>query len=125
MSGDVSAAAPVCRLVADPALAIDRSFCTHQSTAHSPLSSLGQNGSRNTWREFTSAPTTNGPLVPGKVSSDSPETASFLGKYADATVRLTLAETLSVTVVLSGTFLSRTPASTPTPSLTKIDARPP
>ncbi|CCD19229.1 hypothetical protein ERJ75_000859500 [Trypanosoma vivax] len=124
MSGDESAAVRGCRLVADPALAIDRSFCTHQSTMHSLLSSLGPNGSHNAWCELTTAPAANGPLAPSKVSSDSLEASAFLGKYADVTVRLTLAENLSVTVALSGTFFSSTPTSTPTPSLTKIGAPP-
>ncbi|KAG8344079.1 hypothetical protein TRVL_05095 [Trypanosoma vivax] len=125
MSGDDGAAVHVCRLVADPALAIDRLFCTHESAMHSPFSSLGRNGSHSTWCEFTSAPTTDGPLAPSKVSSGSLETSAFLAKYADAIVRLTLAENLSVTAALSGSFFSRTPTSTPTPSLTKIDTPPP
>ncbi|KAG8343171.1 hypothetical protein TRVL_05994 [Trypanosoma vivax] len=118
-------AVPGCRPVADPALAIFRSFCAHQSTMHSPLPSLWRSGSHYTWCEFTSAPIDNGPLVPSKVSSDSLETSAFLGKYADAIVRLTLYENLSVTAALSETFFSRTPTSTPTPSLTKIDTPPP
>ncbi|KAH8610536.1 hypothetical protein ERJ75_001091400 [Trypanosoma vivax] len=124
MSGDDSVVVPGCRLVADPVLAIDRSFCTHQSTMHSPLSPLGRNTSHSTWCEFTSAPTTNGPLDPSKVTSDSLEVSAFLGKCADVIVRLTLAENRSVTVALSGTSFSRTPTSTPTPSITKIDAPP-
>ncbi|KAG8342343.1 hypothetical protein TRVL_06835 [Trypanosoma vivax] len=124
MSGDGSAAVPGCRLLADPALAIDRPFRTHQSTMHSPLSSLGRNGSHNTWREFTSAPTANGPIAPSKVSSDSLETSAFLAMCADAIVRFTLAENLSVTAALSGTSFYGMPAPTPTPSLTKIDASP-
>ncbi|KAH8611327.1 hypothetical protein ERJ75_001011700 [Trypanosoma vivax] len=92
---------------------------------HSPLSSLGRNGSHSTWCEFTSAPATNGPLAPSKVSSDSLEASAFLRKYADVIVRLTLAENLSATAALSGAFLSKALASTPTPSLTKIDTPPP
>ncbi|KAG8346162.1 hypothetical protein TRVL_03016 [Trypanosoma vivax] len=103
MSGDASAAVPGCCLVFDPVLAIDRSFCPHQSSMHSRLSSLGRNGSINTWCEFTSAPATNGPLAPSKVSSDSLGTSAFLGKYADVTVRLTLDENLSADFALSGT----------------------
>ncbi|KAH8610347.1 hypothetical protein ERJ75_001110600 [Trypanosoma vivax] len=91
---------------------------------HSPLSSLGRNASHNTWCEFTSAPTTDGPLAPSKEFSDSLETSAFLGKYADAIVTFTLAENFSVTDALSETFFSRTPASSPTPSLTKIDTPP-
>ncbi|KAH8619879.1 hypothetical protein ERJ75_000127000 [Trypanosoma vivax] len=125
MSSDGGAAVPGCRLVADPVLAIDRSFYMLQSTMHSPLSSLGRNGSHTTWCEFTSAPTTNGPLAPSKVSSDSLETSAFLGKYADVIVRLALAENLGVIIALSGTFFSRSHTPTPTPSLTKIDAPPP
>ncbi|KAG8339971.1 hypothetical protein TRVL_09199 [Trypanosoma vivax] len=125
MPGDGSAAVPGCRLVADPVLAIDRSFGTHQSTMHSPLLPLGRNGSSNAWCEFTSAPTGNGPLAPSKVFSDSLETSAFRGKYADVIVRFSSVENLSVTVALSGTFFSRTPTSTPTPSLTKIDTPPP
>ncbi|KAH8617206.1 hypothetical protein ERJ75_000398900 [Trypanosoma vivax] len=125
MSGDDGAAGPGCRLVADPVLAIVRSFCTHQSTMHSPLSSLGRNGSQNARCEFTSAPTTNGPLAPSKLSDDTLEMSAFLWKYADVIVRPTLAENLSVAVAFPGTFLSSTPTSTPTASLTKIDAPPP
>ncbi|KAG8341598.1 hypothetical protein TRVL_07576 [Trypanosoma vivax] len=91
---------------------------------HSPLSSLGRNASHSTWCEFTSGPTTNGPLAPGKVSSDSLETSAFLGKYAGAIVRLTFSENWSSTDALSGTFLARTPTSTPAPSLTKIGTPP-
>ncbi|KAG8343544.1 hypothetical protein TRVL_05630 [Trypanosoma vivax] len=101
MSGDDGAAVPGRHLAADSVLAIDRPFCTHQSTIHSPLS-LGRNGSHNMWCEFTSAPTTNGPLAPSKVPSDSLETLGFLGKCADVIVRLTFAEKRSVTV--TGSF---------------------
>ncbi|KAG8338932.1 hypothetical protein TRVL_10242 [Trypanosoma vivax] len=106
-------------------MAIIRSFCTHQSTVRLPLAPLGRNGSHNTWCEFTSALTANGPLAPSKVCSDSLETSAFLRKYVGVIVRLTLAENLSVTVALSGTFLSRMATSSPTPSLTKIDTPPP
>ncbi|KAG8343057.1 hypothetical protein TRVL_06119 [Trypanosoma vivax] len=117
-------AVPGCRLVADPASAIFRSFCTHQSTMHSPLPSLWRSRSHNTWCEFTSAPIDNGPLVPSKVSSESLETSAFLGKHADVIVRFALPESLCHCRSLR-TFFSRTPTSTPTPSLTKIDAPPP
>ncbi|KAH8603337.1 hypothetical protein ERJ75_001813600 [Trypanosoma vivax] len=110
MSGGNNDAVHGCRLVADPVLAIDWSFWTHQSTMHSPLSPLGRKGSHNTWREFASAPTTNGPFAPIKVISDSLEASAFLGKYDDGIVRLTSAENLSVTIALSGTFfLARPP----------------
>ncbi|KAG8339647.1 hypothetical protein TRVL_09525 [Trypanosoma vivax] len=88
-----------------------------------PLSSLGRNRSHNTWCEFTSAPTTNGPRATNKVSSDSLETSAFLGKCADAIVRFALPESLCHCRSLR-TFFSRTPTSIPTPSITKIDAPP-
>ncbi|KAH8606631.1 hypothetical protein ERJ75_001493800 [Trypanosoma vivax] len=88
-----------------------------------PLVATRRNGSTTRGVSYARS-TTMARVLPARCPR-SLQTSVFLWQYADAIVRLTLAENLGVTVALSGTFFSRTPTSTPTPSPTRIDTPPP